>query len=74
MSPKEETPRFANKQLLKATSPDFIRNRKKASFCAKWTFCCQESATYWISPGGESPGQETNSENTMLGKVRFFIF
>lgn len=29
ISPKEETSRFTNKQLLKTTYPDFIRNRKE---------------------------------------------
>lgn len=74
MSPKEETPRFANKQLLKTTSPDFIRSRKNASFCAKWTFCCQETATYWISPAEGITRTRNKLRIYNAGKSTFFIY
>lgn len=49
-----------------------LGTEKNASFCAKWTFCCQESATYWISPGGESPGRGKKLRKHNAGKSTFF--
>lgn len=73
VSRKEETPKLTNKQLLKTTSPDFIRNRKKkALFLCQTDILLPRKCHLLIRPGGEMREREANPENIMLEKILFF--